>query len=481
MGLLIALYALSASAEDLNQVYRQALESDPVLKAAVATREAAQEATPQARALFLPNVGINAQQARSSMSGQTDKNTHSYALGVQQPIYNRANQVQQRLAEAVVGQSDVDLRNAENVLILRVSQGYFGVLAALDDLTYATAEKNAFARQLEQANRRFEVGLATITDVYDAQARFDAAVSQEIAATNTLANARELLRQITGVEYEQLSLLNEKMPLSLPSPTDPEAWVRMALDNNLQLLSAGFSIEQARQNIQLQRAGHYPTLNAEAATSNFDNGSLSGTQNQVGLQLMIPLYTGGLVSSRSKQAAYQYEASRQTLENLQRDTVRTVRNSYRGQETAISQIKALDQTRVSTRSALEANQAGYEVGTRTIVDVLDAERNVYLAARNYAAARYAYISNYLVLRQAAGQLSDADVTEINGWLGTPRSTNDVSGALENSTNQVARDEAEMAKPLHSVPEISATPMGEPSISAPEPKRRAKTKSSRNTK
>lgn len=422
VGMVAALCSQPAAAEDLLQIYRQSLDSDPVLKAAVAGREAAQEAKPQARALLLPNVGINAEQGRTSISGQTDFNSHNYTLGLEQPIYNRSSLVQQKLADAIVGQSDVDLRNTNNELILRVSQGYFGVLAALDNLTYATAEKNAFARQLEQANRRFEVGLATITDVYDAQARFDAAVSQEIDATNKLADARESLRQLTGQEYIRLNQLSERMPLSLPKPNDVEEWVRMALDNNLRLLSAGFSVEQARQNIQLQKAGHYPTLSLRASMTDLDNGAIDNNSNQVSLQLAVPLYTGGAVSSRSRQAAYNYEATRQSLESLQRDTVRTVRNAYRGQETAISLIKALDQTRVSTRSALEANQAGYEVGTRTIVDVLDAERNVYLAERNYASSRYSYIANYLALRQAAGQLSETDVTEINGWLGEPRLT-----------------------------------------------------------
>ena len=449
-GMVAALCGQPAVAEDLMQVYRQAMDSDPVLKAAVASREAAQEAKPQARALLLPSVGVSAEQGRTfgiagSPTGQSSFNSHNYAIGLDQSLYNRGNLVQQRLAESVVGQSDVDLRNANNQLILRVSQGYFGVLAALDNLTYATAEKNAFARQLEQANRRFEVGLATITDVYDAQARFDAAISQEIDATNRLADARESLRQLTGQEYAQLNLLSERMPLALPKPNDAEVWVRMALDNNLQLLSAGFSVDQARQNIQLQKAGHYPTLDLQASRVNLDNSVTDTSSSQVGLKLVIPLYTGGAVSSRSRQAAYTYEASRQNLENLQRDTVRTVRNAYRGQETAISQIKALDQTRISTRSALEANQAGYEVGTRTIVDVLDAERNVYLAARNHAAARYSYIANYLTLRQAAGQLSETDVTEINGWLGEARSTSGV----EPVTSVAASTGQEPAKPASS--------------------------------
>ena len=430
-GIIATLCGPPAGAADLLQVYRQALDSDPVLKAAAASREATQETRPQARALLLPNVGVTAEQGSTfgiagSPTGQSSFNSHNYAIGLVQPVYNRRSQVQQRVADAVVGQSDVDFQNSQNQLILRISQGYFGVLAALDNLTYATAEKNAFARQLEQANRRFEVGLATITDVYDAQARFDAAVSQEIDAINRLADARELLRQLTGQEYAELNLLSEQMPLALPKPSDPEVWVNMALENNLGLRSASFGVDQARENINLQKAGHYPTLDLRASRVNLDNGITDTSSSQVNLELAIPLYTGGAVSSQSRQAAYNYEAARQSLENQQRDTVRTVRNAYRGQETAISQIKALNQTRVSTRSALEANQAGYEVGTRTIVDVLDAERNVYLAERNYASARYSYIANYLILRQAAGQLSEADLTEINGWLGGPRSTSGVA-------------------------------------------------------
>lgn len=415
-------------AEDLAQIYREAQNNDPVLKAALASREASQEARPQARALLLPTIGAKAENSytfgvEGIAPGPSSFDGHSYGVNLVQPVYNRGHQVRQRLAEAVVGQSDVDLGNTRNELILRVAQAYFGVLSALDNLTYATAEKNAFARQLEQANRRFEVGLATITDVYDAQARFDAAVSQEIDAFNKLADARELLRQLTGQDYAQLNLLSERMPLSLPQPSDPEQWVSMALENNLALRSAGFGVDQARENINLQKAGHYPTLDFQAGRFDSDNGlGNNTTSSQVNLQLTIPLYSGGAVSSRSRQAAYNYEASRQVFENQQRDIMRTVRNAYRGQETAISQIRALHQTRVSTRSALEANQAGYEVGTRTIVDVLDAERNVYLAERNYATARYAYITNYLVLRQAAGQLSETDIVEINGWLGEPRST-----------------------------------------------------------
>ena len=426
-GIIATLCGPPAGAADLLQVYRQALASDPVLKAAAASREATQETRPQARALLLPSVGVTAEQGSTfgiagSPTGQSSFNSHNYAIGLVQPVYNRRSQVQQQVADAVVEQSDVDFQNSQNQLILRISQGYFGVLAALDNLTYATAEKNAFARQLEQANRRFEVGLATITDVYDAQARFDAAVSQEIDAINRLADARELLRQLTGQEHAELDLLSEQMPLALPKPSDPEVWVNMALENNLGLRSASFGVDQARENINLQKAGHYPTLDLRASRVNLDNGITDTSSSQVNLELAIPLYTGGAVSSQSRQAAYNYEAARQSLENQQRDTVRTVRNAYRGQETAISQIKALNQTRVSTRSALEANQAGYEVGTRTIVDVLDAERNVYLAERNYASARYSYIANYLILRQAAGQLSEADLTEINGWLGGPRST-----------------------------------------------------------
>lgn len=419
----------SVGAEDLLQVYRQSLESDPVLKAAAANQQASQEAKPQARALLLPNIGVTASQGKTFGAVNTQEGeTHSYAISLIQPLYNRSSQVQQRLAEATVNQADVDFLNAQNDLILRVAQAYFSVLAAIDNLTFATAEKNAFARQLEQANRRFEVGLATITDVYDAQARFDGAVSSEISAANTLANTREQLQQLTGQNYAHVNVLGKQMPLTLPKPSDPDAWVRMALENNLSLQSAGFGVEQARENIKLQKSGHYPTLDLSVSRADVDGGFTHTYSSQANLQLTIPLYSGGAVSSRSRQAAYNYEASRQSLEDLQRNIITTVRNAYRGQETAISQIKALDQTRVSTRSALEATQAGYEVGTRTIVDVLNAETDVYRAERDYAASRYSYVVNVLTLRQAAGRLTEEDVVEINGWLGAPHPTSGLAAA-----------------------------------------------------
>jgi outer membrane protein len=202
----------------------------------------------------------------------------------------------------------------------------------------------------------------------------------------------------------------------------------MALENNLSLQSAGFGVEQARENIQLQKSGHYPTLDLSVSRADVDSGFTHTYSSQASVQLNIPLYTGGAVSSRSRQAAYDYEASRQSLEDLQRNIITTVRNAYRGQETAISQIKALDQTRVSTRSALEATQAGYEVGTRTIVDVLNAETDVYRAERDYAASRYSYVVNVLTLRQAAGRLTEEDVVEINGWLGPSHPTSGIAAA-----------------------------------------------------
>ena len=464
-GIIVALCNQSAWAEDFLQIYRQTLESDPVLKAAAASREAAQETKPQARALLLPSASVVLDQGRSfgitgagkTSSGKTEYSSHNYVIGLTQPLYNRGSQVQQRLADAVVSQSDVDLRDTQNEAILRVAQGYFGVLAALDNLTFTTAAKNAFARQLEQANRRFEVGLATITDVYDAQARFDAAVSQEVGATNRLADARELLRQLTGEEYAQLRALSERMQLALPSPSDPEEWVRMALENNLKLRSASFEVDRSRETIQLQKAGHYPTLDLAVSRNDLDNGVTDSNTSQVNLELNIPLYSGGAVSARSRQAAFNYEAARQSLENLQRDIIRTVRNAYRGQETAISQIKALNQTRISTRSALEANQAGYDVGTRTIVDVLDAERNVYQAELDYATARYNYIVNLLTLRQAAGRLSETDVIEINSWLDQSRATDGSTPITKPPTKPEPDKNRASAKPVKTTGKEAAAP------------------------
>ncbi|HXH04709.1 MAG TPA: TolC family outer membrane protein [Candidatus Competibacteraceae bacterium] len=422
---LAMLLSPAAEAVGLLDVYRQALDSDPDLRAAGSSRLAALEVKPQARALLLPQVSATLRQSHDfgvdSARTPSSFDSHNYDISISQPLFRQESLVRQRQAEHQVTQAEADYANVQQDLVLRVAINYFAVLAAQDNLTFATAEKEAIARQLEQAKRRFEVGLATITDVQEAQAGYDRAVSQEIDARQLLADAYEALRQLTGQRYERINVLKKEIPLELPRPTDPEAWVGMALEKNLDIASASASVEVAREEINRQKAGHYPSVDLVASHYDTDSGVSAGDAdgNTIGIQVSIPLYQGGAVLSRTREAAYNYEASKERLESLQRTTTRQVRNAYRGVETGISQVKALKQAVISSRSSLEATQAGYEVGTRTIVDVLLAQRTLYQTERDYERSRYDYLINRLRLFQAAGQLDEQDLQEIDRYLQKP--------------------------------------------------------------
>lgn len=411
----------SAQSIGLLELYQAALESDPVLGQAVAIRQAQEEAKPQARALLLPSLGTSASADQtfqdSSAPGTDDHFTsHNLAVNVTQSLYNRGIQVRQRLADTTVKQAASDYMSTEQELAFRVAQSYFNVLAARDDVIFVKADKTAIARQLEQAKERFEVGLVTITDVQEAQARFDQAVAEEIALLNTLADRKEALRELTGQYYDTLKPLQDNIPLQLPEPANAEAWIERALESNPNLHSAALAAELARENIDLARSEHYPSVDLTGSLSNSDSGNGSSNRARVGVQFSMPLYTGGRISSEVRESAYRHEAAKEQREQIQRAIVRQVQDAYRGAETAISRVKALDQVRVSSRSALEATQAGFDVGTRTIVDVLNAQRDLLRAERDYAQSRYAYILNSLLLEQSAGDLDQADIETVDDWL-----------------------------------------------------------------
>lgn len=423
IGVLFSSVATPASAEvSIMDVYRDALVNDPQLQQADANRMAEREALPQARALNLPNLTARGDIDRNFQDGDTagvstDTNTsRNIGIFLNQPLYDRANQVRRRQADITVEQADVDFTGAGQNLAFRVAAAYFDVLAARDQVTFAQADKEAIDRQLEQARRRFEVGLVTITDVLEAQARFDQSLATEIAALNALANRREELAEITGRYYETLRPLRAEIPLLPPDPADPEHWVQQALADNPDLRSARFGAELARENIELQRSGHYPTLDLNAGYSDSDTGTQSRRGGSIGLELTIPLYQGGAVTSRTREAAFRHEAAKQQREAVQRAITRQVREAYRGVEASISLVRALDQARVSSRSSLEATQAGFDVGTRTIVEVLDEQRDLLLAERDYSQARYSYLLNRLSLEQAVGELNEVDLEHIQALL-----------------------------------------------------------------
>lgn len=412
-------------AQGILDVYGQAAESDPTLQQAAAERLANREVLPQAEALLLPRIDARGDVSQTLLDNEPQFSDSSstdsrISVSLAQPLYNRGFTARVRQAEAIVDRADAEYVTEQQNLIIRVAERYFDVLARRDDLTFRTADKNAIARQLEQAKRRFEVGLITITDVQEAQAQYDLAVANEIVAINDLADSKEALREVTGVFYDDLFLLSDRVPLQPPEPTDPEVWVQQAMDTSPVLLAASFAAESARENIDVQRSDYYPSLDLAATAADSNNSDEFIRSGEVGLVLNVPIYEGGARSSRVREAAYRYESAKEFLEIQQRNISRQVRDAYRGLQAAISQVKALDQARESNRSALEATEAGFEVGTRTIVDVLNAQRNLFGAERDYAQSRYAYVLNGLRLKRAAGLLAVEDLERINGWLDVNR-------------------------------------------------------------
>jgi len=419
----------TAVAGGLLDNYLLARDNDPQLKAADATRLAQGETKDQSVALLLPNISLSGNtddvSVRSASnfplnpSREEGYNSHSYSLTLTQPVYHHDYWVGLRQADATVAQAEADYGVAKQDLMIRLSSGYFDLLAAQDNLDFARAEKEATARQLEQAKQRFDVGLIAITDVHEAQAQYDLTVAQEISADNLLANSREALQEITG-QYEQApQLLQDEIPLLSPDPTDIEQWVTKASQQNLGLKSAQFAREVASEEINRQRSGHYPTLDLVASRTDSASRSSTGGEtdtDRLSLQLNVPLFAGGAVSSRTRQAAYRADAAKQTLIQTRRSVVRQTRNAYLGVTAEISRVKALKQAVISSSKANEATQAGFEVGTRTIVDVLLSQRELFRAKRDYARSRYDYILNTLRLKQAAGSLTVADIEAINKWL-----------------------------------------------------------------
>lgn len=417
-----------AHAANLVDVYQLAADNDPQLKAAEAARMAELEAKPQARALLFPNIAANANATRNSQRREDssffpvadeDFNSHGYTLSVTQPIYHHDYIVGLRQADSQIAKAEADFQAARQDLVVRVSESYFQVLGAIDNLEFARAEKSAVSRQLEQAKQRFEVGLIAITDVHEAQARYDLTVSQEIAAENLLANSREALREITGQYHADVAGVAKNIPLIKPDPENVEQWLQKASEHNPGLAAARASLDSAREEINRQRAGHYPTLDLVARRSNSVSKSDFGSETNsdtLALELNVPIYQGGLVSSKKRAAEYQHDQARHTVEQTRRSVDRQTRDAYLGVLAGIAQVKALKQAVVSNEKALEATNAGFEVGTRTIVDVLVSQQELFRARRDFARSRYDYILNSLRLKRAAGILSPADVRAIKGWL-----------------------------------------------------------------
>ena len=424
------LLSVNSTATDLLSVYELAEKNDPAYLQEVSALHASLEARPQAWSQLLPSVNLGATSTRFDQdissanafgtSGEVNFNRRGYTLNISQPIFRRDRFIALEQADSEISLAEAELTRAQQDLIIRVTERYFDVLSSMDNLEFTQAAAKSLSRQLDQANQRFEVGLSAITDVQEAQAGYDLAVAQEILTLNAIDNAQEAMREITGNYVTDFNALGKNMSLVRPKPEVIESWTELSLDQNLGMIAARHAAETARNEIKRQSAGHYPTLDL-VASHGYDSagGRFGATKTQtssIGLELNIPIYSGGLVSSKTREAHADYNAAMHALEQARRSAQRLTREAYLGVISGISQVNALKQAVISSETALEATEAGFEVGTRTAVDVVTSQRATFEARRNYSKAKYDYILNTLKLKQAAGTLSPGDLQQVNAWL-----------------------------------------------------------------
>jgi outer membrane protein len=427
---------LGASAADLLQVYRDARSNDAAFASARAALDAGREKGPQGKALLLPTINAAANSVYNSDSymntagatvGQVfsrDFNSNGWSVTLSQPLFRMQNWTQYKQSEFQVAQAEAQFGQAAQDLIVRAAQAYFDVLASQDSLATIQAQKTAIAEQLAQAKRNFEVGTATITDTHEAQARYDLSTSAELAAQNDLEFKKTALQQLIGKAPETLSPLSPRMSLSAPQPAAMESWVETAQKQNYTVRLQEAGLEIASREVDRNRQGHLPTLDLVGTYARADqNASLVtgiGFEQKIatiGLQLTVPLYAGGSVNSRTREALANQEKARADLENSRRTVALTARQSYLGVTNGMAQVKALEQALVSSETALASNKLGYDVGVRINIDVLNSQQQVFSTRRDLSKARYDTIMNGLRLKAAAGSLSEADVEEVNRLLG----------------------------------------------------------------
>lgn len=429
-----------AWAVDLVGVHDLAIKSDPRLQAAAHRREATAENKAIARANLLPQIGAGGTWTRGDSDTdipgfaetiESDIDTDVYGAELRQSLYRQANYELLDVARGQIDQAEAIYQIAYQDFLLRVAENYFLVLTLTDGVTFAEAEEKAFQRQFEQAEQRFEVGLTAVTDVHEARATYDNARARAIVARNDLEDAKEALRELTGQYFAEYDPLQEVLPLVEPAPNSADAWVNIALQNNPSVLSSRAAVEIADANMRLARSGHLPTLDLTGSYSQFGNnkytytdpitgnqlnGNLDSNDAQLQLTLSVPFYQGGRVSAQTRQARYLLDATGQDLDDVQRGVVRQTQTAYRAVIAGIQEVEAFQQASISAESALEATQAGFEVGTRTIVDVLIAEQRRYQAQRDNSVARHAYIIRHLRLKSVAGLLGAEDLRIVNQLL-----------------------------------------------------------------
>ena len=450
VALLLIIGATSVSAADLMSVYQDALANDPAIREADATRKASREVRPQAWAALLPQITGSASLTRGQqdstqtftqqdfitglpVTGTRTANlrpdTRRWSIDLRQNLFSWTYWASLRAANSQVAQAEADYRAAEQDLMQRVAQRYFGVLSAQDNLEAQQAALEAFARQLDQANKRFEVGLIAITDVQDTKAARDQKNADVIQAKRSLATAEEQLREVTGQKYDQLSKPSDDMALKAPEPNVEQTWVDTSLDQNLALLSSRLQADTARENVRAAFGGHLPTIDLVATRDHMKGDGTaafpplpespypsSGDDKTYGLSVTVPIFASGLTQSRVREQQYRWIAAKERVTRTSRATERAARDAYMGVISNIARVEALKQALESSQTALKATEAGYEVGTRTSVDVLDARRLLVQAQTNYYQSRYDYLLTVISLRQAAGTLDNETLDQLNQLL-----------------------------------------------------------------
>lgn len=421
---LLGLSSIAVNADTLKQVYETAKYKDPVILKSKAEYDVFSEQINESKAALLPQIGFGLE-ANRLISTKDTKDYTNFGAGIDltQSLYNGSYWKSADISEKQATQYATIYGYAAQTLLYRAAVAYFDVLRADEAVKSVEANKRSVERQLEQTKQRFDVGLIAITDVHEAQAEYDRTVADLITAKNTLANNYYLLRELTGEDVKQVAYLNTDTFEPQALEGDVKNWRNKALEHNLDLHAKRIAKELAKMNIELEETGHTPTLDftANLDYDNFDydnasSSSYSGTSAVFGLSLDVPIYTGGAITSRVKQAQYSYVMASQDLVSTFRSTEADINSGYNNVQASVSSIRAYEQTVISSQSALDAAQASFEVGTRTIVDVLDATRSLYESENLLANARYDYIINMIQLKLSAGTLSEQDIFDISAGL-----------------------------------------------------------------
>lgn len=424
-----------AQAADLATIARDAMKNNADLASSRATFKSVEEARDVQRGDLLPQVNATANAANNrTFESQTstvragvspnDDNYNSASVGIEatQALFDATNWYELQRAEEQIGQQALVLEGERQQTLYDVAEAYFNILQARDILAAQVAQEKAISRQLEQAREQFEVGLIAITDVNEAQASYDLARAQRIAAESDLQVSFESLERLTGKRYDAISTLSETLPIEVPEPSSRDAWVTLAMDNSPILLAANQAIEVANRDVDVARAGYLPSLDAYASYdyADSDNEYLVGESlgAEIGLRGSWAIFNGGSTSAQINSNTYQLEATQYDFESQRRLTIQQVRSLYTQVVNDVETVEAQQQAIVSNRSALEATRSGYEVGTRNIVDVLDAEQRLYTALANYAEARYSYVIDLLALRRESGILETDTLQALSEWLQT---------------------------------------------------------------